>query len=69
MQSWLNAILSDPTSPLLQLIDKQEVTEIVETGGVSFGKPWFGQLMKGPQLIAYLIQIDIWMREYKVEIR
>jgi asparagine synthase (glutamine-hydrolysing) len=65
----MRTILSDPTSPILQLIDRQEVTEIVETGGVSFGKPWFGQLMKGPQLIAYLIQIDIWMREYKVEIR
>lgn len=69
VQGWLRVILSDPTSPLLQLIDKQEVIEIVETGEVSFGKPWFGQLMKGPQLIAYLIQIDIWMREYKVEIR
>jgi asparagine synthase (glutamine-hydrolysing) len=69
VQSWLRAILSDPTSPLLQLVDKEEVTEIVESGGVSFGKPWFGQLMRGPQLIAYLIQIDIWMREYKVEIR
>jgi asparagine synthase (glutamine-hydrolysing) len=69
VQSWLRVILSDPTSPLLQLIDKQEVTEIVETGGASFGKPWFGQLMRGPQLIAYLIQIDIWMREYKVEIK
>jgi asparagine synthase (glutamine-hydrolysing) len=69
IQSWMRTILSDPASPILQLIDKQEVTEIVETGGVSFGKPWFGQLMKGPQLIAYLIQIDTWMREYKVEIR
>jgi asparagine synthase (glutamine-hydrolysing) len=68
VQGWLNVILSDPTSPLLQLIDKQEVIEIVKTGGVSFGKPWFGQLMKGPQLIAYLIQIDLWLREYKVEI-
>ena len=69
VQGWMRTILSDPTSPILQLIDKQEVTEIVETGGVSFGKPWFGQLMKGPQLIAYLIQIDIWMREYKVEVK
>jgi asparagine synthase (glutamine-hydrolysing) len=68
VQGWLNVILSDPTSPLLQLIDKQEVIEVARTGGVSFGKPWFGQLMKGPQLIAYLIQIDIWLREYKVEI-
>lgn len=69
VQNWLRAILSDSTSPLLQLIDKQEVAEIVQTGGASFGKPWFGQLMKGPQLIAYLIQIDLWMREYNVEIR
>lgn len=69
VQNWMRLILSDPTSPILQLIDVETVSEIVETGGVSFGKPWFGQLMKGPQLIAYLIQIDTWMREYKVEVK
>lgn len=68
VQNWMRVILSDPTSPILQLIDRETVSEIVETGGVSFGKPWFGQLMKGPQLIAYLIQIDTWMREYGVEV-
>jgi asparagine synthase (glutamine-hydrolysing) len=65
----MRLILSDPNSPILQLIDEEAVSEIVETGGVSFGKPWFGQLMKGPQLIAYLIQVDTWMREYKVEVK
>jgi asparagine synthase (glutamine-hydrolysing) len=69
VQNWMRLILSDPNSPILQLIDEEAVSEIVETGGVSFGKPWFGQLMKGPQLIAYLIQIDTWMREYKVEVK
>lgn len=69
VQNWMRTILSEPTSPILQLIDKQEVNEIVETGGISFGKPWFGQLMKGPQLIAYLIQIDTWMKEYNVEVK
>lgn len=69
VQNWMREILADPKSPVLQLIDKETVAQIVETGGVSFGKPWFGQLMKGPQLIAYLIQIDTWMREYKVEVK
>ena len=25
-------------------------------------KPWFGQLMAGPQMMAYLIQVEYWMR-------
>lgn len=31
--------------------------------------PWFGQLMQTPQLMAYLIQLEDWAREYKVELR
>jgi asparagine synthase (glutamine-hydrolysing) len=31
--------------------------------------PWFGQLMNVPQLFAYFIQLDAWMREYGVVIR
>lgn len=30
--------------------------------------PWFGQLMIGPQLMAYLIQLNIWLGEYKVKL-
>ena len=68
VQRWMREILADKTSPLLQLINIEKVKEIVETGGKSFGKPWYGQLMAGPQLIAYLIQINIWLKEYKVNI-
>jgi asparagine synthase (glutamine-hydrolysing) len=42
------------------------VRSLIETRGVSFGRPWFGQLMRGPQLIAYLLQLELWMREYNV---
>ena len=31
------------------------------------GKPWFGQLMAGPQLMAYFIQINYWMERYGIE--
>lgn len=68
VQSWMREILKDASSPILQLIDRERVKEIVDTGGQSFKKPWFGQLMTGPQLIAYLIQIDIWMKEYKIQL-
>jgi asparagine synthase (glutamine-hydrolysing) len=68
VQKWLKSILEDPSSPLLDLIDIPFVSEIVATGGASYTKPWYGQLMTGPQLMAYLIQIDTWLRLYNVEI-
>jgi len=30
--------------------------------------PWYGQLMRRPQTIAYLLQLDFWLRYYHVEI-
>lgn len=66
VQKWMNSILQDKSSPILQIINKEKVQEIVDSGGLAYGKPWFGQLMAGPQLIAYLIQVDTWLREYKV---
>lgn len=68
VQDWMGEILKDKTSPILQLIDFNNVSELVRTGGESFKKPWFGQLMTGPQLIAYLIQINLWLKEYKVRL-
>lgn len=64
----MNKILSDNNSPILEIIDKKVVKEIVHTEGKSYTTPWFGQLMTGPQLIAYLIQLNIWMKEYNVNI-
>ncbi|WP_312810526.1 asparagine synthase (glutamine-hydrolyzing) [Sedimentibacter sp.] len=68
VQKWMKEILSDKNSPIHQLINDKKVNEIVNTGGKSFKKPWYGQLMTGPQLIAYFIQINTWMDEYKVKI-
>ncbi len=68
VQKWMKEIMSDNNAPIYQLINKDKVTEIVETGGKAFKKPWYGQLMTGPQLIAYLIQLNIWMEEFNVKI-
>ena len=62
----MDRILKDKSSPILQIINPDKVQEIVDSGGKAYGKPWYGQLMAGPQLIAYLIQVDTWLREYRV---
>ncbi|OAB46701.1 asparagine synthase (glutamine-hydrolyzing) [Paenibacillus glacialis] len=65
----LLTILDDPTSPLLPLIDVAKIREIATSPDASSNLPWFGQLMSGPQLFAYLAQVDYWLRTYHVSIR
>lgn len=64
----MDAVLKDADSPLLDLIDRKKVREIVDTRGTAYKSPWFGQLMTGPQLLAYLLQVDFWLRHYDVRL-
>ena len=66
VRAWLLRILDDPASPLLQLVNEREVRRLAQSGGAEFDRPWFGQLMRGPQLLAFLVQVDTWLRQYKV---
>lgn len=68
VRSWLRDILNDSQSPLLSFIDTARVRNMVEDSGGHSTFPWFGQLMTGPQMFAFLIQMDIWLRAYKVKI-
>ncbi len=63
-------ILQNPASPLFDLVDKTYVTKLLHSNGDSFKRPWFGQLMTYPQLLAYLIQVNMWLIKYnpKIEI-
>lgn len=60
-------ILEDSSSPVLRFLDKEK-TEKFLTSPSDYGKPWYGQLMAAPQMMAYVIQIDHWLRTYKVEV-
>ena len=53
---------------MFDIVDKEEVRRILETNGDSFKKPWFGQLMRGPQVMAYLVELEIWLNEYNVKL-
>ncbi len=62
-------ILDDPSSPILPLIDRNKIREIAASPEASTHLPWFGQLMSGPQLFAYLAQVNHWLKTYHVSIK
>lgn len=61
----LEELLRQKDTPLLSLVDENAVRSILDT---EYAWPWYGQLMKTPQTICYLLQIDFWLRHYKVEL-
>lgn len=64
----LTIILEDNNSPINNILNKDYLKEILDTDGTAFSRPWFGQLMTGPQLMAYLIQFNDWLEIYKPRI-
>ena len=63
----LAGVLTNHLSPLLQVVDRKNIENLLENGG-AFSKPMYGQLMTTPQVYAYLLQIDYWLKKYNVEI-
>ena len=55
-------------SILRELFEAEPFEQLIASGGSSFKKPWFGQLMTGPQLLAYFIQLDEWYTSYNVQL-
>ncbi len=60
--------LSDPNAPILTLIDKNEIERLMRGDLSPTNTPWFGQLMSGVQMLAYLLQINDWMKYYRIEL-
>ena len=60
-------ILEDSTAPVLQFLDRKKTEKFLESPS-DYGKPWYGQLMAGPQMLAYMIQVNYWMKKYNIEI-
>lgn len=59
-------ILQDKSSVLFDMINIETVNSLMENPDC-IKEPWYGQLMKGPQILAYIIQIYYFIKEYNVE--
>ncbi|MGE7916774.1 asparagine synthase (glutamine-hydrolyzing) [Lysinibacillus xylanilyticus] len=68
VQKWLSEVMKDKNSILHELFERQKLIELIESGGSSFKVPWYGQLMAGPQLLAYLGQIHTWFKHYNIQL-
>ncbi len=64
----LSRILADGSEPVGQLVDVSYLNALMNAPS-DYGKPWFGQLMALPQMYAYLIEINDWLKKYKVKMR
>lgn len=66
MRQRLSVLMDDPAAPLWELMVKERVEALSKE---EMPWPWYGQLMRTPQTIAYLLQIDAWIRHYGVDLR
>ena len=60
----LQQLLQDQRSPLWHLLDREAVRAMLRQ---DMRWPWYGQLMRRPQTMAYFLQLDFWLRHYGVE--
>ena len=61
----LKDLLQKGDSPLLQIVRKEALEELLTA---EYAWPWYGQLMNVPQTVAYMLQIDCWLKRYNVDI-
>lgn len=52
---------------LTELMSTRNIEAIIENPD-RIKSPWYGQLMKAPQILAYIIELDYWFEKYNVEI-
>lgn len=68
VKDMLTEIMNDKNAPINNLLNRDYILEILETNGSAFTRPWFGQLMQGPQFMAYLCQVNMWLEKYEPKI-
>ena len=61
----LQNLLSQPNPPILQIVNKEALENLLNA---EYTWPWYGQLMKVPQTIAYMLQLNFWLEYYNVQI-
>ncbi|MBQ3417811.1 MAG: asparagine synthase (glutamine-hydrolyzing) [Ruminococcus sp.] len=59
----IKKILSDKSRKITTLINEAGIRDIIAYPD-TISSPWYGQLMRAPQILAYLIQLDFWLETY-----
>lgn len=62
------AMADDASSPILEIVSADALKALMAGPLSPAETPWFGQLMAGAQMLAYLLTVNHWMLRYRVEI-
>ena len=60
----LTDLLDRQAAPIWNLISRTAVQQFLDTTALW---PWYGQLMGRPQTIAYFLQVNFWLEQYKIQ--
>ena len=61
----LKTLMDCADAPIWQLLSRQAVADYLEK---TMHWPWYGQLMGRPQTMAYFLQINFWLENYKIQL-
>ncbi len=61
----LETVLADKNAPICQIVSRKALENLLHA---EYTWPWYGQLMKVPQTIAFMLQINFWLEHYKVSV-
>ena len=66
--SYVRQIFRDERSIASSLFSHEAIERLMEQPE-SLTEPWYGQLMRTPQIFAYIIQLDRWFKRYGVTLK
>ena len=58
-------LLIQKDAALFSIVDRKAVQGLLDD---SYTWPWYGQLMRVPQTMAYMLQIQYWLTKYNVSL-
>lgn len=58
-------LLHKKNAPIFEIARKESLSVLSEA---EFKWPWYGQLMKEPQTMAYMLQVNYWLEQYNIDI-
>lgn len=58
-------VLKDKSTPLHDMLNINKINELMQNPD-ALSEPWYGQLMRGPQVLAYIVQIYYWIKDNNV---
>ncbi len=61
----LRDLIEEGRAPVFRIVRKEALRQLLDT---EYAWPWYGQLMRTPQTIAYILQLNFWLEYYHVEL-